>query len=401
MHAKIYLYSFCTLILTGCNEHITSDKPIFEKTIIIENTLGIDRPYETISLTRNELELESEDDLLQLAVRDIESDTYVIHQHVDSDGDGKVDQILFQHSLQPFEKHIFRIVPITPGSKPTDTLRAYSRFVPERTDDYAWENDRVAFRTYGPKAEQMVRTGEEGGTLSSGIDCWLKRVEYPVINKWYAAYLQDPMAYHIDTGEGLDNYHVGKSRGCGGIAKKENGTYQVSNNFVRWKTITNGPIRTSFRLEYGTWTTDSTAITEVKNISLDYGSNLSRYEVHLKGTPTISAGLTLHEDTGKVQFSPNYKWLSYWEPHEDSELGTAIVVPETYYLDHDIFRTPQKDLSNAYATMKVLDKKVVYYAGFGWKKSGQFTGQESWEKYLNVFALRLASPIKITIQKNK
>ena len=26
----------------------------------------------------------------------------------------------------------------------------YARFVPEREDDFAWENDLVAFRAYGP-----------------------------------------------------------------------------------------------------------------------------------------------------------------------------------------------------------------------------------------------------------
>ena len=27
---------------------------------------------------------------------------------------------------------------------------ARGRFVPERRDDFAWENDRIAFRVYGP-----------------------------------------------------------------------------------------------------------------------------------------------------------------------------------------------------------------------------------------------------------
>ncbi|MEY3896376.1 MAG: hypothetical protein RLZZ214_1896, partial [Verrucomicrobiota bacterium] len=46
--------------------------------------------------------------------------------------------------------------------------RAFARFVPERSDDFAWENDLVAFRTYGP----ALRPGPE----NSGIDCWFKRV---------------------------------------------------------------------------------------------------------------------------------------------------------------------------------------------------------------------------------
>ncbi|HWI56372.1 MAG TPA: glycoside hydrolase family 88 protein, partial [Bacillota bacterium] len=45
---------------------------------------------------------------------------------------------------------------------------AYGTFMPQRKDDFAWENDRVAFRIYGPALEA---TGE----ISSGIDIWCKR----------------------------------------------------------------------------------------------------------------------------------------------------------------------------------------------------------------------------------
>ncbi|MFP3822536.1 DUF4861 family protein, partial [Bacillus sp. SIMBA_008] len=56
--------------------------------------------------------------------------------------------------------------------KPVATHTTYARFVPERIDDFAWENERVAFRTYGPEAQRLVDEGKEGGTLSSGIDIW-------------------------------------------------------------------------------------------------------------------------------------------------------------------------------------------------------------------------------------
>ena len=62
----------------------------------------------------------------------------------------------------------------------------FCRFVPERSDDFAWENDRIAFRMYGPALE---RTGE----ISSGIDIWAKRTRKPVIERWY--YRTD---YHKD-----------------------------------------------------------------------------------------------------------------------------------------------------------------------------------------------------------
>ena len=40
------------------------------------------------------------------------------------------------------------------GRRSDYPTRAYGRYVPERLDDYAWENDRIAFRAYGPALER-------------------------------------------------------------------------------------------------------------------------------------------------------------------------------------------------------------------------------------------------------
>lgn len=88
-------------------------------------------------------------------------------------------------------------------------VMAYGRFVPEREDDFTWENDKVAFRVYGPSS------GGKGQV--SGVDPWLKKVPYSIIDKWYAGFLAGK-SYHEDHGEGYDPYHVGDSRGVGGTA---------------------------------------------------------------------------------------------------------------------------------------------------------------------------------------
>ena len=108
-------------------------------------------------------------------------------------------------------------------------------------DDFAWENDKVAFRTFGPKAQQLWESGDKEGLISSGIDCWLKRVPYPIINKWYEKD-RNGGSYHKDDGEGLDNFQVGVSRGCGGTALFRNNTLYPSQNYSSWKIIANGPI---------------------------------------------------------------------------------------------------------------------------------------------------------------
>ena len=50
---------------------------------------------------------------------------------------------------------------------------------PNRVDDIAWENDRIAFRAYGPALQAS-------GEKAYGYDVWVKRVEEPVVDVRYA-----------------------------------------------------------------------------------------------------------------------------------------------------------------------------------------------------------------------
>ncbi|WP_235318263.1 DUF4861 family protein [Polaribacter sp. Hel1_85] len=361
----------------------------------MKNSLTIERSFETIELTKEILNV---NDLNNLAIKDVKSNEILITQLVDIDGDGNMDQLLFQPQLLPTSEKKYEVVIISETKKTKSEDLCYSRFVPERTDDYAWENNRVAFRTFGPKAQEMIENDVPGGTLSSGIDAWLKKVEYPIINKWYAKNDIRPGAYHEMSPEGLDNFHVGSSRGVGSTAVKKDADYYISKNYTNWKTITTGPIRTSFVLNYADWVANGQVISEKKNISLDYGSNLTKYEIEVKGTDVISAGLTLHENDGVITESVNKGWISYWEPHGDSELGTAIVATKGNMVASEYYVTPLQDRSNLYAQLKVTNNKVEYYSGYGWKESKQFPTKESWEKYLNEFSQKINAPLVVVIK---
>jgi len=264
----------------------------------VRNILNIDRTFETVEVDITGIDLKGR----SLDVINSETNEVVISQIVNYDRNGFTNRsLLFQPKLAANSETSFSIVLIPSEEKTDSTLvRCYSRFVPERTDDYAWENNRVAFRTFGPTAQKMIEDGVKGGTLTSGMDAWLKRVEYPIINKWYKKHTTGKGSYHEDTGEGLDNFHVGVSRGVGGTAVKTDSTYAVSKNFTSWETITNGPIRTWFVLEYETWNANGKAIKETKHIMLDYGQNLSRHIVQIDGANELAIGLTLHKNEGKL-----------------------------------------------------------------------------------------------------
>ncbi len=396
MRNQLYILTIILAIgLFSCTPKAESNK-----VIIIKNPLKLDREFETVELTKQLLQLSEDISLEQIAIRDIENQTFLTTQTVDQDGDGTADVLLFQPKVKTLGEKEYEIV--LNSETINDSIdHCYSRFVPERTDDYAWENNRVAFRTYGPTAQKMIEENIKGGTLSSGIDAWLKRVDYPIINRWYEKMTSGKGTYHEDTGEGLDNFHVGASRGVGGIAKKVDSTYYFSKNFTTWKTITAGPIRTSFVLTYADWDAAGNQISEEKHISLDYGSNLSKFEIILKGADTISAGLTLHEKDGQVEANLKEGWVSYWEPHEDSELGTAIVAAENTMVGFEHYLTEKPDESNLFAHLKVTNGKTTYYAGFGWKKSAQFETKDAWENYLSDFSKKINNPLRIELAPNK
>ena len=388
-----YFMAVLTLFLMGC----ASEKPL---QIQVTNNLDINRSFETVEI---DLDLLKSNEELKLTaektykISEVGTTSELVSQLSDTDGDGTADVLLFQPTIDANSSKSFTIGLKDIEDQTDEIPTCYSRFVPERTDDYAWENDRVAFRTYGPVAQKMIEDNVPGGTLSSGMDAWLKRVDYPIINKWYKKELETDGSYHEDDGEGLDNFHVGTSRGVGGIAIKVDTAYQFSRNFTDYKTIETGPIRTSFWITYAPWKAGDKTIEEKKYISLDRGSNLSKFRVEIDGSETLSVGLTLHEKDGETTTDVEEGWVSYWEPYFGSELGTGVVVPSSAMLGYDKYVTDAKDLSNLYAQLKVVDGEAVYYTGFGWKKSKQFSSKQEWNNYLKQFAKEINTPLQVEI----
>ena len=371
------------------------------KTFTVKNKLDIDRQRETVSISVDKVKAMAEEyGVENLLIREDGGKKILLSQTMDIDVDGEVDEILFQTDLTANEEKKFIIEGVENGQnlQPATEVSTFSRLVPERIDDYAWENDRVAFRTYGPEAQRITESGEPGGTLTSGIDAWLKRVDYPVIDKWYQNHQEKAGAYHIDSGEGYDPYHVGDSRGVGGIGVWENDSLYVSKNFTDFKTIATGPIRTVFELSYAPWEANGRTIQETKRISLDLGSNLSRYEVSLESEQELSnaaVGLALHEKQGEVRANPEQGWFRYWEPMDGSELGVGLVMDPNMIKDYQERKVEQNDQSHLLVVADPENQKLTYYAGFGWKKSGQFTSPEEWDQYLANFSKKVASPVEV------
>jgi rhamnogalacturonyl hydrolase YesR len=248
---------------------------------------------------------------------------------------------------------------------------AYGAFVPQRMDDFAWENDRIAFRVYGLA---LRRTEPQTG---SGIDVWLKRTRKPVIEKWY--FLAD---YHKDHGEGLDMYKVGPGRGCGGSGVWREGKLYVPRTFVTWRMVENGPKRVAFELGYEPWDAAGLQVRETKRIALEAGSNLNRIESRLEweGGPDeldVGVGIVTRPGGGEVTVGPDGSWASYWEPAdpENGTTGCGIVMTSPA-------RREEAEGHVLLVTRVRRGAPLVYLAGAGWTKSGDFADRAAWEAYV-------------------
>lgn len=388
-----YAFVYLSLLMVAC---APKDSAI---SFVVTNELAHQRSEEVIEVPSEWIALEEGESIEQFGIAD-ETGQWILVQYQDDDQDGIADVILFQPSVPAKAQAKYFIKALKEGDTvPTSESACFSRFVPERTDDYAWENDKVAFRMFGPTAQQMKEEGVSGGTLTSGIDCWLKRVEYPIINKWYKEYESYPNAYHEDTGEGLDNFHVGISRGCGGIAVKSGETFYTSKNYTVYRTLANGSMRTAFELDFAPWEAgESGTIQTKKSVNLDRSCQLSKIEVGVAGSDNIWVGLTLHENDGQVTVDSIGGWVSYHQPHGDSYLATAVVAAPGTFLGSEVVETEEADLSHAYLNLAVEKGRAIYYTGFYWQKSGQFEDKEAWESYLSLFTAQLASPLGVALE---
>ncbi|WEK69485.1 MAG: DUF4861 family protein [Candidatus Chryseobacterium colombiense] len=333
-----------------------------------------------------------------LRIKDAQNN-YLIIQWIDHNGDEQHDELLFQTKVDAKKTSFYTIVADAKTPVPVSNVTTYSRLVPERADDYTWENDKIAFRVYGPKGQQEALAGVKGSTLSSGVDIWLKRTEKSIINNWYKGYLTDSMYYHRDTrGEGYDPYQVGDSRGTGGIGIWKDGKLQVSQNFVMSKTIAEGPLRTVFELTYNPWS--EFGVKETKRISLDLGSNFSKFESTFeaeKQVPNYTIGITLHKNEGEAKLNNKNGYYLHWEKIDDAFVGEGIVVDPQIVKKSIAFTSEISDQSNLLVITKP-QKKLIYYAGFAWQKSGQIQTQKDWEDILEKQAQIIANPLEIKVK---
>lgn len=273
------------------------------------------------------------------------------------------------------------------GKRAPFASKTYCRFVPERKDDFAWENDRIAFRVYGKALEQTPNE------MAYGIDVWVKRTDSLVINKRYRR-----GNYHEDAGDGLDYYHVGLTLGAGGIAPFTADTIRYPGSFSSWKILDNGPLRSTFQLVYDEWNAGNKKLRMTKTVSIDAGSQFTRTEVQFATNDNeplpVVTGIIKRREAGAMLLNEQEDLLAYWEPQhgKDGTTGVACImeapvikmgVDATHLLAHSV-AAPQQPF--------------VYYHGAAWDKGGSIASAKDWFAHVQTFRAKLQQPLVVSIQ---
>jgi hypothetical protein len=317
------------------------------------------------------------------------------------------DDLVFSYDFAAGEKRAEFTLEATATGTPPEAPCVYARTVPERFDDMAWENDRIAHRMYGVALNSPAAAAAGERLRGSGIDVWGKRVSYPIVDRWYA---KGHDQFHKDgEGEGLDLYSIGGSRGAGGTGSWDGSKLWTSDNFLTAQVLSNGPRRAAFKLTYAPWDAGSAGqVQETKQFTIDCGRNFDMVESSFDfagEVGVVAVGITEHAQAegfpkAVLTRDEQNRWMSLWEENKDGGLGVAVILANGTSAEAYAFEPPAKTPGNAnhLLTFKARDAAPVrYFTGAGWNKSGQFTDRASWESYVKSFAAGVAKPLTITV----
>lgn len=293
--------------------------------------------------------------------------------------------LIFQVTVQPNAEVVFTVKTEQPASY---VKQAYGRFVPERMDDYAWENNLVGHRMYGPALEA---TGE----ISNGIDIWVKRTDELLIDEWYKT-----GDYHKDHGKGMDCYKVGRTLGSGAMAPYIDGKIVLANNYIRQQTLDNGPIRISFRLDYAPFEAGEASLTETRIISLDANSHFNKVQEIYTGSPVgmpLAAGIVSRPQPGDTLMDASNGVLAYWEPQNNDNgdnnghIGIGLV-----FTDRMTDVVAQDGHLLALTTYPEAGKPYTYYMGTAWSKADVPTAGD-WFRTVQQESIKVKNPLVVNI----
>lgn len=328
-------------------------------------------------------------------------------------------KILIDAAVRPSGSAVFTITKGTP--KPMKTFVCGKQY-PERVDDVAWENDRTAYRVYGPA---LQRTGER----AFGVDVWVKNTPDLEVDKRYvtelsnhhkiqelkkagkdaeALEMEQATTYHYDHGYGLDCYKVGPTLGGGAPALMEGNGLILPYCYKTYEILDNGPLRFTVKLVYNPSKIGNDAnVVENRILSLDKGSNFNRMEVWYDGLTQprkLAAGVVIHsEDTESITLGKDM--VLYADPTDNPskqnfQIYVGALFPNGNVTTQRVADTVPVNGAAGHAvgvTEYKPGEKFVYYFGSAWSKNDVRTFNE-WKLRAEEYMDALHAPLKVTVE---
>ena len=327
--------------------------------------------------------------------------------------DGK---LLIQVFLAPRSSETFTLVT---GEPKVYRLDVNGRIYPNREDDLTWENDKNAWRFYGPK---MHNKGV------SGFDTFAKNVTYPIQDQLYhneltsygvnerlkkqgrggewAQIHRDLYTYHRDKGQGMDAYTVGATLGAGAPALMDGDKLLLPDVYEKAEILDNGPLRFTVRQQMY----ERDGVRESRLISQDKGTHLAKVQVTYEADDngkingkSLCAGIAVHESQPKA-YVINQKggYVTYADAldtpqGQNGQLYIGLLFTEKMkslrYLP-----MPEKKSGAVGHVVGITPYRAgqpfTYYAGSAWSKY-DVPNQQVWEAQLQTYARNIQQPLVV------
>lgn len=303
----------------------------------------------------------------------------------------------------------------------------FGRVFKERQEDFSFENDRLAYRFYGPDTQ---RRGEK----LYGYDVFNKRTSEMVLEEFYAGQCDNQMwntvnklrrlgkgdladdvynagfSYHVDHGKGMDCYKVGSTLGAGTNALiTKDGKITFPWCYRKVEVLDNGPLRLTVKLTYEK---------ETRILTVDAGSSMVKAVVTYEngGDADFCAGIAVHKENPKAYSIDKVNGIIAYEDLGDSEfylprlreklnkeMGSIFigcVVPDASDCRYAAFAKETSGAPGQVIAVAPRNESNTYYFGNAWSRNTALgiDTMMKWNTYLGAFAQQLKAPLQIKMK---
>ena len=318
--------------------------------------------------------------------------------------------------------------------------RVYGRLYPERQMDFSFENDRIAYRVYGPETRRR-------GERLYGYDIFLKRTPEMILNTLYSRQCDSRMwatvsrlrsmgkreladdvyqygfCYHVDHGEGMDIYKVGPTLGAGAAALMHNGEMLFPWGFRSAELLDSGSLRLTVKLTGYPMALGNDSVTETRLLTIDAGSNMVKATVTYSGLTHIGdkstnfcTGIAVHRENPEEYMTDRERGIvayadlgdpDIYRKKDRAELDPqkgitfiGCIAPEAGDCRFVPLNKETGGATGHVMTMQRANETQTYYFGHAWSRNATaaITNMQQWTDYLHQYLEQLRHPLRIRVK---